>query len=100
MKDTFWVHMPDPMPDYSRTDRPPYVMRVAREWRVVVPIRGKLAARTCKQRFATKLAAEEWLQSSEGTEVIQILRSGIVGIPSTTKGDRSAHLPFGQRYAE
>lgn len=82
------MQVPDIMREYSRTHRPPYVMRVAREWRVVVPIRGKLAPRTCEQRFATKLAAEEWLQSSDGTEVIETLRTRGKGVVA-----RNDHRP-------
>ena len=48
----------------------PYVMQIRREWRIVVPIRGKLCPKVSKTAFTTRDAAERCLQSAEGKAMV------------------------------
>ena len=45
---------------------PAYVLQVKRQWRVVVPVRGKLTPRICATEFSSRASAEAWLRSDEG----------------------------------
>lgn len=53
---------------------PAYVMEIAGQWRVVVPVRGKLTPRVCPDVFSTRGDAEDWLTSGEGHQVVSELR--------------------------
>lgn len=49
---------------------PPYVMRRYGDWRVIIPVRGKLSPYVAGPRFKTELEAVTWLNSPEGQVVI------------------------------
>ena len=60
----------------KRQDHPPaYVLQIKRQWRVVVPIRGKLTPKICAPEFPSRGAAEAWLRSDEGEREIGTCRS-------------------------
>jgi hypothetical protein len=54
---------------------PAYVMPLQGAWRVIVPIRGRLSPHILAPEFATKAAAAEWLNSSDGHSAIAIERA-------------------------
>ncbi len=54
---------------------PAYVAQIGRSWRVVVPIRGRLAAKVCAPQFSTQIGAIAWLQSEEGQHAIALART-------------------------
>jgi hypothetical protein len=53
---------------------PPYVMEIAGQWRVVVPVRGKLTPRVCADFFSSRQHAEAWLASEEGHQTTAEIR--------------------------
>ena len=53
---------------------PAYVARIGREWRIVVPIRGKLCPKLATPMFLAREAAELWLRSSDGQQCVVRLR--------------------------
>ncbi len=53
---------------------PAYVAKIGREWRIVVPIRGKLCPKLATPMFLAREAAELWLRSSDGQECVIRLR--------------------------
>jgi hypothetical protein len=60
----------------KRQDHPPaYVLRMKRQWRVVVPIRGRLTPKICAKEFPSRSTAEAWLRSDEAECEIEIYRS-------------------------
>lgn len=59
----------------DRNHSPAYVAELGRSWRVVIPIRGRLAPRLWPEEFATQIEAIAWLQSEEGIEAIALQRS-------------------------
>jgi hypothetical protein len=58
-------------PDHS----PAYVLQIKRQWRVVVPVRGKLTPRICATEFLSRTSAEAWLHSDEGERTVDTYRS-------------------------
>lgn len=44
------------------------------EWRVVVPVRGKLSPRIAQHAFPDKSGASAWLQSEAGMNTVGALR--------------------------
>jgi hypothetical protein len=63
----------------KRQDHPPaYVLQVKRQWRVVIPIRGKLTPKVCVEKFPSRGTAEAWLRSDEGERTVQTYRSRLV----------------------
>ncbi len=59
----------------QRPHSPPYIAEIRKTWRVIVPIRGKLAPRICPQAFQTQLTALAWLQSEHGKAAVQFEQS-------------------------
>jgi hypothetical protein len=53
---------------------PAYVGQIGREWRIVVPIRGKLCPKLAIPAFTEREAAELWLRSSDGQQAVVKLR--------------------------
>lgn len=53
---------------------PAYVAQIGREWRVVVPIRGKLSPKLATTTFLARAEAEIWLRSADGQLAIARLR--------------------------
>jgi hypothetical protein len=53
---------------------PAYVAKIGREWRIVVPIRGKLCPKLATPMFLAREAAELWLRSSDGQQCVVRLR--------------------------
>jgi hypothetical protein len=49
---------------------PAYVLQIKKQWRVVVPIRGKLTPRICATEFPSRASAETWLRSYEGARTV------------------------------
>lgn len=49
---------------------PAYVLEIKRQWRVVIPVRGKLTPRICATEFPSCARAEAWLHSSEGERTV------------------------------
>jgi hypothetical protein len=48
-------------------DHPPaYALQFKRQWRIMVPIRGKLTPKICPAEFPSRGSAEAWLRSDEG----------------------------------
>src|SRR3712207_227777 len=41
-----------------------------KQWRIVVPIRGKLTPRICATEFSSRANAEAWLRSDEGERTV------------------------------
>jgi hypothetical protein len=54
---------------------PAYVLEIRRQWRVVIPVRGKLTPRICATEFPSRANAEAWLHSSEGERTVNAYRS-------------------------
>ncbi len=44
------------------------------DWRVVVPIRGKLSPRIAQRSFSSQRDASAWLQSEAGAQTVSVLR--------------------------
>jgi hypothetical protein len=44
------------------------------DWRVVVPVRGKLSPRIAQCSFSNRNAANAWLQSEVGIHAVNVLR--------------------------
>ena len=44
------------------------------DWRVVVPIRGKLSPRVDQRSFSNRTEASAWLQSDVGMHAVSLLR--------------------------
>jgi len=55
---------------------PAYVLEMRGRWRIVVPVRGKLAPKICPAEFATRAGAEAWLRSEEGALTVSLTRAG------------------------
>jgi hypothetical protein len=51
-----------------------YVMELKRSWRVIVPVRGKLTPRICRERFSHRIEALTWMDSAEGQRAIASAR--------------------------
>jgi hypothetical protein len=63
----------------KRQDHPPaYVLQIKRQWRVVVPMRGKLTPKICAKEFPSRRAAEAWLRSDDGEHEVETYRSRLV----------------------
>jgi hypothetical protein len=58
-----------------RDHSPAYVLQIKRQWRVVVPVCGKLTPRIYATEFPSRASAEAWLLSHEGERTIQAYRS-------------------------
>ncbi len=54
---------------------PAYVLEIKRQWRVVIPVRGKLTPRVCATEFSSRASAEAWLHSGEGERTVHAYRS-------------------------
>jgi hypothetical protein len=54
---------------------PAYVLQIKKQWRVVVPVRGKLTPRICATEFPCRASAEAWLRSGEGERTVDTYRS-------------------------
>lgn len=57
-----------------RPSSPPYVMRIRRSWRIVIPVRGRLTPRIHPSPFCSEAEARDWLQSTEGQETVYVLQ--------------------------
>jgi hypothetical protein len=66
---------------------PAYVLQIRSRWRVVVPVRGKLTPRICPEKFPTRSSAEAWLNSDEGTCMVEVQRRG--GLERRTSSEGS-----------
>ena len=55
--------------------QPAYVLQMKRQWRVVVPIRGKLTPKICAKEFPSRSTAEAWLRSDEAQREMKAYRS-------------------------
>jgi len=51
-----------------------YVMELKKSWRVIVPVRGRLEPRICREKFACKADAFAWMDSAEGEQTIASFR--------------------------
>jgi len=61
------------------------------DWRVVVPIRGKLSPRIAQRSFRNHKDASAWLQSEGGAHAVNLLRTKLYGAgESLTPGFPSA----------
>ncbi len=49
-------------------------MQIAGQWRVVVPIRGKLTPRVHGQVFANRDEAARWVKSETGQQIVAEMR--------------------------
>jgi hypothetical protein len=54
---------------------PAYVLEIKRQWRVVIPVRGKLTPRIYDTEFPCRVSAEAWLHSDEGERTVHAYRS-------------------------
>jgi hypothetical protein len=54
---------------------PAYILQIKRQWRVVIPVRGKLTPRICATEFSSRVSAEAWLHSSEGERTVNAYQS-------------------------
>jgi hypothetical protein len=52
-----------------------YVLQIKRQWRVVVPICGKLTPKVHATEFPSRASAEAWLCSDEGGREIDAYRN-------------------------
>jgi hypothetical protein len=53
-----------------------YVAELRRgDWRVVVPVRGKLSPRIAQDSFPSRSEACAWLSSDAGTDAVSALRA-------------------------
>ena len=55
---------------------PPYVAKLRKAWRVIVPIRGRLSPRILARAFPTQSAALSWLASDDGQNAVARERAG------------------------
>ena len=55
--------------------RTAYVLQIKRQWRVVIPIRGKLTPKIYAEEFPSRGSAEAWLCSYEGEQAVQMYQS-------------------------
>jgi hypothetical protein len=53
---------------------PPYVAKIGREWRIVVPVRGKLCPKIAVPTFLTREVADLWLRSCDGQQAVMRCR--------------------------
>ena len=51
-----------------------YTMELKRSWRVIVPVRGRLEPRVCREKFAFKADALAWMNSTDGKQAIALVR--------------------------
>src|SRR4051812_38104404 len=51
-----------------------YAMELKRSWRVVVPVRGKLTPRICREKFTCRAEALTWMNTAEGHQAIASVR--------------------------
>jgi len=57
---------------------PPYVAELRRgDWRVIVPVRGKLSPRIAQCSFSNPKDASAWLQSEVGMHAVSLLRTRV-----------------------
>jgi hypothetical protein len=61
----------------QRRHSPAYVAEIRKRWRVVVPVRGRLAPRLCPEEFDTQQAALVWLQSDDGVAAVALERTRV-----------------------
>jgi hypothetical protein len=54
---------------------PAYVLQIKKQWRVVVPVRGKLTPKIYATEFPSRASAEAWLRSNEGERTVDAYRS-------------------------
>jgi hypothetical protein len=64
----------------QRRHSPAYVAEIRKKWRVVVPIRGRLAPRICPDEFDTQHAALVWLQTEDGFAAVALERTRASGV--------------------
>lgn len=57
---------------------PAYVMQIKRDWRIVVPVRGKLNPKVSSAAFTTRDAAVLWLGSFDGQDFIAKARQRLM----------------------
>ncbi len=53
---------------------PAYPMQIAGQWRVVVPIRGKLTPRVHAHVFSNRDEADRWVRSETGRQIVAEMR--------------------------
>ena len=58
-----------------RDHSPAYAAKLGDRWRIVVPVRGKLAPRMCAETFSVKVDAEHWLASTDGQYAVASKRA-------------------------
>jgi hypothetical protein len=61
----------------QRRHSPAYVAEIRNRWRVVVPVRGRLAPRLCPEEFDTRQAALVWLESEDGVAAVALERTRV-----------------------
>jgi hypothetical protein len=61
----------------QRRHSPAYVAEIRKRWRVVAPVRGRLAPRLCPEEFDTQQAALVWLQSDDGVAAVALERTRV-----------------------
>jgi hypothetical protein len=83
----------------SRWERPmskehpaAYAMELKRSWRVVVPVRGKLTPRICREKFTCRAEALTWMNTAEGHQAIASARGGNAFLCQPCTG---SHRPVG-----
>jgi hypothetical protein len=73
---------------------PAYVAQIGREWRIVVPIRGKLCPKIAAPMFLAREAAELWLRSADGQQCVARLRERPQRAHLATPGAALATAPL------
>ena len=53
---------------------PAYILQIRRQWRIVVPICGKLTPKICPAEFPSRASAEAWLHSDDGQREVDAFR--------------------------
>jgi hypothetical protein len=79
----------------SKEHPAPYAMELKRSWRVVVPVRGKLTPRICREKFTCRAEALTWMSTTEGHQAIASARGGA---PHKHRGEPAATLALARAY--
>ncbi len=74
----------------KRRDHPPaYALQIKRQWRIVVPISGKLTPKICPTEFPSRASAEAWLYSDDGQRTVGSFQGS--STPASPGGITAAH---------